>query len=69
MPDVRGVTMVRRRWLRITGLPRYERGLWGSSRVVVCDSLHPTNGSVNPTLTLAVNAIRVAEQLVSDWPR
>ena len=43
--------MVRRRWLRITGLPRYERGLWGSSRVVVCDSLHPTNGSVNPTLT------------------
>ena len=47
---------------------RYGR-LWGSSRVVVCDSsLHPTNGSVNPTLTIVANAIRVAEQLVADWP-
>jgi choline dehydrogenase-like flavoprotein len=48
---------------------RYGR-LWGSSRVVVCDSsLHPTNGSVNPTLTIVANAFRVAEHLVSDWPR
>jgi choline dehydrogenase-like flavoprotein len=47
---------------------RYGR-LWGSSRVVVCDSsLHPTNGSVNPTLTIVANAIRVAEHLVTDWP-
>jgi choline dehydrogenase-like flavoprotein len=47
---------------------RYGR-LWGSSRVVVCDSsLHPTNGSVNPTLTIVANAIRVAEHLVGDWP-
>jgi choline dehydrogenase-like flavoprotein len=48
---------------------RYGR-LWGSSRVVVCDSsLHPTNGSVNPTLTIVANAMRVAEHLVDDWPR
>ena len=48
---------------------RYGR-LWGSSRVVVCDSsLHPTNGSVNPTLTIVANALRVAEHLVGDWPR
>jgi choline dehydrogenase-like flavoprotein len=44
--------------------------LWGTRRVVVCDSsLHPTNGSVNPTLTIVANALRVAEHLVSDWPR
>ena len=44
--------------------------LWGSNRVVVCDSsLHPTNGSVNPTLTIVANAFRVAEHLVGDWPR
>lgn len=43
--------------------------LWGSSRVVVCDSsLHPTNGSVNPTLTIVANALRVAEHLVAEWP-
>ena len=48
---------------------RYGR-LWGSNRVVVCDSsLLPTNGSVNPTLTIVANAIRVAEHLVTDWPR
>jgi choline dehydrogenase-like flavoprotein len=47
---------------------RYGR-LWGSSRVVVCDSsLLPTNGSVNPTLTIVANAFRVAEHLVADWP-
>jgi choline dehydrogenase-like flavoprotein len=41
----------------------------GASRVVVCDSsLHPTNGSVNPTLTIVANAFRVAEHLVADWP-
>jgi choline dehydrogenase-like flavoprotein len=43
--------------------------LWGSNRVVVCDSsLHPTNGSVNPTLTIVANAFRVAQHLVADWP-
>ncbi|GAA3566156.1 GMC family oxidoreductase [Microlunatus spumicola] len=47
---------------------RYGR-LWGSSRVVVCDSsLHPTNGSVNPTLTIVANAMRVAEHLRDSWP-
>jgi len=41
----------------------------GANRVVVCDSsLHPTNGSVNPTLTIVANAFRVAEHLVADWP-
>ncbi|MFC4243229.1 GMC family oxidoreductase N-terminal domain-containing protein [Gryllotalpicola reticulitermitis] len=44
--------------------------LWGAHRVVVCDSsLHPTNGSVNPTLTNVANAFRVATRLVEDWPR
>ncbi|GAA4166724.1 GMC family oxidoreductase [Gryllotalpicola daejeonensis] len=44
--------------------------LWGAHRVVVCDSsLHPTNGSVNPTLTIVANAYRVATRLVEDWPR
>jgi len=43
--------------------------LWGASRVVVCDSsLHPTNGSVNPTLTIVANALRVAEHLRDSWP-
>jgi choline dehydrogenase-like flavoprotein len=42
---------------------------WGTSRIVVCDSsLHPTNGSVNPTLTIVANALRVAEHLVTSWP-
>ena len=42
---------------------------WGTRRIVVCDSsLHPTNGSVNPTLTIVANAMRVAEHLVSAWP-
>ena len=43
--------------------------LWGAHRVVVCDSsLHPTNGSVNPTLTIIANAFRVATHLIEDWP-
>ena len=46
---------------------RYGR-LWGSSRVGRRSSLLPTNGSVNPTLTILANAIRVAENLVADWP-
>ncbi|WP_375388185.1 GMC family oxidoreductase N-terminal domain-containing protein [uncultured Amnibacterium sp.] len=42
---------------------------WGTRRIVVCDSsLHPTNGSVNPTLTITANAFRVAEHLVASWP-
>jgi choline dehydrogenase-like flavoprotein len=43
---------------------------WDTRRIVVCDqSLHPTNGSVNPTLTNLANAYRVAEHLVAEWPR
>ncbi|MGZ0712692.1 GMC oxidoreductase (plasmid) [Coraliomargarita sp. W4R53] len=42
----------------------------GARRIVVCDaSLHPTNGSVNPALTVIANAFRIAEGLVEDWPR
>lgn len=53
-----------------TGATDRHGRLWGSSRVVVCDSsLHPTNGSVNPTLTIVANAIRLAEHLLGDWPR
>lgn len=53
-----------------TGATDRHGRLWGSHRVVVCDSsLHPTNGSVNPTLTIVANAMRVADQLVRDWPR
>jgi choline dehydrogenase-like flavoprotein len=52
-----------------TGATDRHGRLWGSQRVVVCDSsLHPTNGSVNPTLTIVANAMRVAEHLVGDWP-
>ena len=41
----------------------------GAKRVVVCDSsLHPTNGSVNPALTIVANALRVAEHLTQGWP-
>ncbi|MFF2050312.1 GMC family oxidoreductase N-terminal domain-containing protein [Leifsonia sp. NPDC058194] len=40
--------------------------VWGTSNVHVCDgSLHPTNGSVNPTLTLIANAMRVAEGIAA----
>ncbi len=53
-----------------TGATDRHGRLWGSTRIVVCDSsLHPTNGSVNPTLTIVANAMRVAEHLVTDWPR
>ncbi|GAA4352683.1 GMC oxidoreductase [Microbacterium rhizosphaerae] len=42
----------------------------GARRVYVCDSsLHPTNGSVNPTLTIVANAFRVSQRLVEEWPR
>jgi len=38
----------------------------GMRNVTVCDgSLHPTNGSVNPTLTLIANAHRVATHLTA----
>lgn len=48
---------------------RYGR-IHGARRIVVCDSsLHPTNGSVNPTLTIVANAYRVAEHLVAEWPK
>ncbi|WP_394771034.1 GMC oxidoreductase [Lacisediminihabitans sp.] len=41
----------------------------GARRIVVCDaSLHPTNGSVNPALTVVANALRVAERLLQAWP-
>ena len=43
--------------------------LFGAGRVVVCDSaLTPTNGSVNPTLTIIANAYRVADALLAEWP-
>jgi choline dehydrogenase-like flavoprotein len=46
-----------------------EGRLYGTKRVVVCDSsLHPTNGSVNPTLTIVANSLRVATRLVERWP-
>jgi len=36
--------------------------LWGSANVWVADaSLHPTNGGVNPALTVMANAMRVAQ--------
>lgn len=45
-----------------------EGRLYGTRRIVVCDSsLHPTNGSVNPTLTIVANALRVAERLKARW--
>jgi choline dehydrogenase-like flavoprotein len=41
----------------------------GTRRIFVCDSsLHPSNGSVNPTLTIVANAFRVSQRLVEDWP-
>lgn len=44
--------------------------LHGAKRVYVADaSLHPTNGSVNPTLTIIANSFRVADRLLADWPR
>ena len=52
-----------------TGATDPNGRLWGTGRVVVCDSsLHPTNGSVNPALTIVANAYRVAENLVREWP-
>ncbi len=43
--------------------------VYGAKRVIVCDSsLHPTNGSVNPALTIVANALRVAEHLTQNWP-
>ncbi|MEO7123780.1 MAG: GMC oxidoreductase [Lacisediminihabitans sp.] len=41
----------------------------GTKRIVVCDaSLHPSNGSVNPALTIVANSLRVAEHLAQNWP-
>lgn len=38
----------------------------GTENVYVADaSLHPTNGSVNPALTVMANAYRVAEKLLA----
>ena len=38
--------------------------LHGTRNVYVADaSLHPTNGSVNPGLTVMANAFRIAEHL------
>lgn len=43
--------------------------LHGARRVWVADaSLHPTNGSVNPALTVMANALRVADRLLDAWP-
>ncbi len=38
----------------------------GTDNVYVADaSLHPTNGSVNPALTVMANAFRVADRLLA----
>ncbi|SDD77884.1 GMC oxidoreductase [Auraticoccus monumenti] len=43
--------------------------LHGTRRVHVADaSLHPTNGSVNPALTVMANAFRVGDRILRDWP-
>ena len=43
--------------------------LHGTHRIYVADaSLHPTNGSVNPALTVIANSFRVADRLLGDWP-
>ena len=43
--------------------------LHGAKRVYVADaSLHPSNGSVNPTLTIVANCLRVADRILADWP-
>lgn len=43
--------------------------LHGTKRVYVADSsLHPSNGSVNPTLTIVANCLRVADRILADWP-
>jgi len=43
--------------------------LHGARRVYVADaSLHPTNGSVNPALTVMANCLRVADRMLADWP-
>jgi choline dehydrogenase-like flavoprotein len=43
--------------------------LHGAKRIYVADaSLHPTNGSVNPTLTIVANCLRVADRIVAGWP-
>jgi choline dehydrogenase-like flavoprotein len=55
---------------RETGATDPYGRIWDTRRIVVCDqSLHPTNGSVNPNLTNIANAFRVAESLVAEWPR
>ena len=39
----------------------------GTQRVYVCDaSLHPSNGSVNPALTVMANAYRVADAMLAE---
>lgn len=43
--------------------------LHGTHRIYVADaSLHPTNGSVNPALTVIANSFRVANRLLGNWP-
>ena len=55
---------------RETGATDPYGRVWDTRRIVVCDqSLHPTNGSVNPNLTNIANAFRVAEHLAAEWPR
>lgn len=49
---------------------RLDGRVHGTARIYACDSsLHPTNGSVNPTLTIIANCLRVADLIVADWPR
>jgi hypothetical protein len=48
---------------------RVAEGEGAGTRVAVCDcSLHATNGSANPTLTIVAKAIPAAEHLGSHAP-
>jgi len=47
-------------WCRLFGVPNL---------FVVDASFMPSSGGVNPSLTIAANALRVGEHLVADWDR
>ena len=47
-------------WCRLFGVPNL---------FVVDASFMPSSGGVNPSLTIAANALRVGEHLVAEWDR
>ena len=47
-------------WCRLFGVPNL---------FVVDGSFMPSSGGVNPSLTIAANALRVGEYLVEEWER